>query len=61
MTDELRSTFLELARRQPAAEALLAPDRPPLRFADLPHVIDSARQALEAKVPDYRELDELFA
>jgi amino acid adenylation domain-containing protein len=48
MTDELRSRFLELAVRQPAAEALLAPDRPSLRFADVPRVLDTARQALEA-------------
>ena len=44
---DLRSVFLQLALRQPTTEALLAPDRQPLCFGDVPNRIDAVRQVLE--------------
>jgi acyl-CoA synthetase (AMP-forming)/AMP-acid ligase II len=48
MASDLRGAFLELAARHPAGEAILAPGRPPLRFADLPLRLDAVRDELHA-------------
>ena len=42
----LWSVFVDLAERQPDVEAILAPGRPSLRFADLPARIEAVRCAL---------------
>ena len=46
--DGMRSVFVELALRQPTAEALLAPGRRSLCFGEVPDCLDAVRQALEA-------------